>query len=310
VRVSIVIPTLNGVETLPEVLFRIRAQRFDGEVEIVAVDSGSTDGTWELLEREADRLVRIRPHEFNHGRTRNLGIEHASGALIVLLVQDALPGDDRWLEQLTAPLRADPTVAAAYARQQPRAGASQITSAALGRYQAASRAPRRVRFASRRELEALSPLERLDACTFDNVCSCLRREVWLHHPFPEVAIAEDVLWAVEVLRTGHGIAYVPEAFVFHSHERGARYEFWRTALCHRALGTAFGLRTVPGARDLLRGIASSTVEHLAQAAREPRTRRLSELARGVGLAVAWPLGQFVGGLAAERGWDWLKARGV
>ncbi len=54
----------------------------------------------------------------------------------------------------------------------------------------------------------LSPLERLALCTFDNVCSCIRRSVWRVHPFPEAPIAEDVEWAREVLVAGYRLAYV------------------------------------------------------------------------------------------------------
>ena len=105
--VSIVLPTRNGAATLPAVLDAISRQQVDFPFEIVAVDSSSTDGTVDLLRGRADRLISIPRDEFDHGLTRNLGIEHASGELIVLLVQDALPASDSWLAALTAPLIAD-----------------------------------------------------------------------------------------------------------------------------------------------------------------------------------------------------------
>src|SRR5262249_44175789 len=106
-HVSVVLPTRNGADTLPAVLAAIRRQRADLAVEIVAVDSSSTDGTAELLRRSADRVVSIAADAFDHGLTRNLGIEHARGELVVLMVQDAEPASDRWLAALTAPLLTD-----------------------------------------------------------------------------------------------------------------------------------------------------------------------------------------------------------
>src|SRR5215472_9165657 len=103
--VSILILTRNGMETLPATLDRIAEQKRDFPLEVVAVDSGSTDGTAELLTRRADRVIPIAPTSFNHGGTRNLGIGHCKGDLVVLLVQDALPDTDNWLATLIEPLR-------------------------------------------------------------------------------------------------------------------------------------------------------------------------------------------------------------
>jgi glycosyltransferase involved in cell wall biosynthesis len=83
---SIILVTRNGAGTLPKVLHAIASQRTDFAFEIVAVDSGSTDGTVDLLERSVQRLVKIAAPAFNHGLTRNLAMEHAHGELAVFLV--------------------------------------------------------------------------------------------------------------------------------------------------------------------------------------------------------------------------------
>src|SRR5258706_3261125 len=90
-RVSIVLPTRNGAATLPDLLAALARQRTSVPLEIVAVDSESTDGTIEILRPRVDQLISIPAATFDHGLTRNLGIERASGELVVLLVQDALP---------------------------------------------------------------------------------------------------------------------------------------------------------------------------------------------------------------------------
>jgi rhamnosyltransferase len=213
------------------------------------------------LARRVDRLVPIAPASFNHGATRNLGIEHCRGDLVWLLVQDALPVSDDWLIALIRPLREDDHVAGAYARQIPRPEADAITRYYLGGYQACSEMPRTVSVASAEDFARLSAFDRLALCTFDNVCSCVRRSVWQVHPLPVTSSAEDVAWAREALLAGHRLAYEPWAAVVHSHHRSARYELDRTYMLHQRLHKLFGLTTVPTARHLARAIMTSLVAH-------------------------------------------------
>jgi hypothetical protein len=81
----------------------------------------------------------------------------------------------------------------------------------------------------------------------------------------------------------------------HSHERGARSELARTRAVHRELGALFALRTIPTRAVLLRAWAATLARHTRLAARRPR-----ELPRALALAVAWPLGQYLGGLDCAR----------
>jgi glycosyltransferase involved in cell wall biosynthesis len=290
--VSIVIPTRNGAATLPALLDAIARQRVDFPVEVVAIDCASTDGTSNLLRGRVDRLVPIATAAFDHGLTRNLGIEQARGDLIVLLVQDALPASDTWLAALTAPLLDDDRVAGAFARQLPRPDASPIARAYLARWAASSETPRMYSVESPAAFEALDPAARFERCVFDNVCSCIRRTVWQQRPFASTPIAEDLEWAKAVLLAGHRLAYVPAAAVIHSHDRPARYEFMRTYLLHRRLYQLFRLRTISTLPRLVRAIASSLAGHL----------RLERNGRAVALACVWPLGQYFGALSAIKGW--------
>ena len=309
--VSIVLLTRNGAGTLPATLAAIAGQRTDFSFEVVAVDSGSTDGTPALIEPLARELVRIGPGSFNHGLTRNLAIQHARGELVVLLVQDALPSSDDWLARLTAPLRINQQVAGAFCRQQPRADASAITKHYLGTWVAASATPRSATLTGANELDRLDPAARLRLCAFDNVCSCIRRSAWERIPFVDTPIGEDLEWAKAVLLAGFRLDYVPEAIVLHSHDRAARYELARTYVLHRRLFSLFGLRTIPTVRGLAHAIASSTRLHLAcerQAGTSGGVK--AGLGRALALAIAWPLGQYLGGLSAARGWKPIRINTV
>jgi rhamnosyltransferase len=318
---SVLLLTRDGMDTLPRVLASVRSQAVSFPFEIVAVDSGSRDGTAGFLRSQADRLVEIPAHEFNHGTTRNLGVEACLAPLVALLVQDAEPASEDWLARLVAPLREDHAegqapgggrLAGTYARQVPRADASAVARMYLSRHLAAGPAPRRQSVAGRTAFDALSPAQRLAVCTFDNVCACIRRDVWHRHPFKEAPIAEDLEWAREVLLAGYDLAYVPEAAVRHSHNRPAGYEFRRARLVHRQLRRLFGLATIPSPVHLARAIAVSAAAHARWTLAEPGTvrSRLSALPRALALAVAMPLGQYLGARSADAGRAWPRERGV
>lgn len=307
--VSIVIPTLNGGPTLRRLLAALAAQRADVETEIVAVDSGSTDGTLEALDESGATIVQVEPREFNHGTARNAALSRARGELAVLIVQDAVPADGGWLRALTAPLREDRRLAGTFARQQPWPDASRLTAHYLARWVACEAGPRIAQPMTPGELQAMSPADRHLACAFDNVCSCIRMAVWRAHPFRATPIAEDLEWAREVLTAGYALAYVPSAVVWHSHERPVRYELQRTYRVHQRLQALFELSTVPTVGALARAVCTTMPLHARLAAGEPRGRGKA-LLRAAGLAVALPLGQYLGARSAREGRELLRTRGV
>src|SRR5687768_4794215 len=92
--VSVIVPVKDGGPLLERVLAAVRAQ---GELELIVIDSGSIDGSQDVARAAGAELIEIAPHEFGHGRTRNLGAERASGELICFLTQDAVP-EPGWLK--------------------------------------------------------------------------------------------------------------------------------------------------------------------------------------------------------------------
>jgi rhamnosyltransferase len=308
-EVSILIPTRNGMATLPSLVRGLEQQDDSGTRELVIVDSGSTDGTREFAERVATRVLDVAPKHFNHGTTRNAGVSASRGRFVVLTVQDALPAHAEWLRNLLAPLRNDPIVAGTFARQVPRGDASAPVRAQLARWVAAQSSPRTVTV-TRDQLDRLPPHARLDHCAFDHVCAAVRRDVWSALPYEPTPIAEDVIWARAALLAGHAIAFVPDAVVEHSHERSAAYEFARTWALHQQLLRLFGLRAVPSLPALARSVATTVRHHHGLARSEGVPVGSRAWRRAMALAVAWPAGQFVGGWTAATGRTRWRPRGV
>ncbi len=294
-RVSVIVLTKNAGGALGTLLDAIWWQRVAGGLEVVAIDSGSTDGTVSRLARRA-RVIEIAPEDFNHGATRNLGAAEARGTYLVYLVQDAVPTSEDFIERLVTPLDADPAVAGAFARQVPAPGATRIASDYLDAWVAAGREPYVTSLpGGATELEAMPPLGRLRRCAFDNVASCVRRSVWERHPFATTPIAEDVQWSRDVLLAGYSIAFAADAVVRHSHDRGARYEFERTRALHGRLHDLFGIQTIPSFGGLAGAIASTAARHARLEWRQPH-----RWPRAASLAVAWPLAQYLGAREARR----------
>ncbi len=103
-EVSVVIPTCNRRRILGEVLDALAAQREAPRFEIVVVDDGSTDGTFEWLEQRAvpgssrsgPPLRLLRQQNRGPAVARNRGVAAAAGAIVAFLGDDTVP-EPGWL---------------------------------------------------------------------------------------------------------------------------------------------------------------------------------------------------------------------
>ena len=200
-RLSVVIRTLNEEGPLDRCLTVLRAQPGGEELDIVVVDSGSTDGTREIATRFAARVVEIAPAMFDYSRALNLGIDAAHGELIISLSAHAMPREADWLARMSAPF-ADEKVAAVGCRQEPWPDAEWRE-----RLRIATTFP---------DVPAVFDAGAVERMVFSNVASCFRRSLWERFPFTLPA-AEDLDWARRVVGDGWSIVYEPSASVYHSH---------------------------------------------------------------------------------------------
>jgi glycosyltransferase involved in cell wall biosynthesis len=85
VDVSVLIPVLNEIEHIEETAARMQGQTFDGEVEFLFIDGGSSDGTRELLDelgRADERVKRLNNPDRHIPAALNLGLHHARGRYV------------------------------------------------------------------------------------------------------------------------------------------------------------------------------------------------------------------------------------
>ena len=169
--VSVVIPVLNAAPYLPTLIPALQEQSV-APTEIILVDSGSTDETRDIAAGfTAVRVVNL--DRFTHGRSRNRGVQEATGEVIVLVTQDAVPQDNTWLATLVAPLGNDGVVAAC-SRQIPNDDASPME-----RFFLQKRFPQKGEVRNLETLEGDASYERV---LFSDVSCAALREVMLNIP--------------------------------------------------------------------------------------------------------------------------------
>lgn len=87
--VSVVIPTYNRALLLPKAIDSVLDQTF-GDVEVLVVDDGSTDGTEAVVRGYGDRVRYIGTENGGVAHARNVGMRHARGRLFAFLDSDDL----------------------------------------------------------------------------------------------------------------------------------------------------------------------------------------------------------------------------
>jgi len=237
VKVSVIIPTLNAGKEWRVVLERIGAQQGVREIEVIAVDSGSTDGTLALCAQHGVKVVRYPDEPFNHGTARNVGADAATGELLVFMSQDAIPVGAKAIAGLARPLHADPQVAAASARQVPRSDADLFTNWQLWCFHSkvlSYRTDTTVSVEPSR-LATLAPSERRRVAQIDNVFACVRRDAFVSLRFRPLAIAEDLDLGLRLLEHGYRIGFIPSVAAVHSHSRPPAYHMRRSFMETRVL---------------------------------------------------------------------------
>lgn len=241
VRASIVIRTLNESAYLGELLAQIHRQKTDTlEVEIVVVDSGSTDGTVDIAHSFGARVTFIAKSDFSFGRSLNRGCAFATGDILVFISGHCIPVENDWLDKLCQPLQ-DKVATYSYGRQ-------------IGDDDS--------NFSERRVFSKYFPLQSAipQAGFFcNNANSAIKRSAWEQHLFDEdITGLEDMELAKRLMNAGHKVAYVAEAVVFHHHRESwpqVRRRFEREALALQKIMPEIKLSRL----DTLRYIVTSTI---------------------------------------------------
>jgi len=266
--VSIIIPVKNGLPAFRAVIEAVARQKLDADYEVIIIDSGSRDGSRDVIPSDDPRfrLIEIPSSEFGHGKTRNLGAREARGEFCAFLTHDAMPVDEHWLAELIRPLREDPDVAGVFGRHIAYPDASPFTRWELETHFTGLRQWPKVKLEDAREYARNQGLRQIYHFYSDN-SSCLRKSVWEQYPYPDVDFAEDQLWAKQIVEAGYAKAFAWDSVVAHSHDYSLWERLQRSYDEARAFRRLFGYRLCDSKVEAAKRVLALTLRDAYLAAR-------------------------------------------
>lgn len=216
---SIVIRAYNEGKYIGRLLEGIKQQTIK-DVEIILVDSGSTDDTVSIAESFGVKIVRIPSSEFTFGRSLNYGIQAATRELVVFASAHVYPVYPDWLETLLRPFQ-DEQIALAYGKQRGYEGSKYSEHQIFRQWYPDLSKPRQ------------------ETAFCNNANAAIRKSLWEQNKYDETLTGlEDLAWAKWATQQGHAIAYIAEAEIIHVHNetpRGVYNRYRREAMALRKI---------------------------------------------------------------------------
>lgn len=150
--------------------------------------------------------------EFDHGGTRHKGMQYSKANVCICMTQDAVPADERLIEELVEPLK-DKQVAVSYARQLPKADAGPLEQFS-----------RKFNYPNESKCKTAADIETMGIKAFfcSDVCAAYNRETYMELGgfIRHTIFNEDMIFASGALKAGYHVYYAADAKVLHSHEYG------------------------------------------------------------------------------------------
>lgn len=205
---SIVIRAYNEEKHIGRLLEGIRQQTLK-DVEVILVDSGSTDKTVAIAESFGARIARIASEEFTFGRSLNFGVRAATREFVVIASAHVYPVYPDWLQSLLRPFENE-AVALTYGKQ---------------------RGPDSAKYSEQQIFHQWYPdvgKPNQPTAFCNNANAAIRKSLWKQNPYDETLTGlEDLAWAKWAKEQGYQITYVPEAEIIHVHNETPRGVFNR-----------------------------------------------------------------------------------
>lgn len=222
--VSIVYRALNEERWLEDSLIALHNQNSgDLTMEVVLVDSGSTDRTIEIAEKYNCRITHIKKSDFSFGRSLNIGCDFAKGRFFIFISAHCIPAHDNWLRELIKPLLdwEKSNIVYSYGKQ-------------IGHE--VSKFSEKQLFSKYFPENDSSPQE---GYFINNANSAIVASVWAKYRFDEdVTGLEDMVLGKLLVANEYKISYIASAPVIHIHEENfkqTRNRYYREALTLREI---------------------------------------------------------------------------
>ncbi|MFT4900761.1 MAG: rhamnosyltransferase [Lentimonas sp.] len=199
--ISLVLRSYNEAWALEDTLKAVFSQDFRGTIELIVIDSASTDGSHEIIRRyNPKEFIILQAGSYVPGTVLNQGFDLATNEWVVFLNSDATPANEKWLTQLLQAAVDTPNLGAAFSQQIPRQDCQAVFAHDYARC-----------FGPERESGQWDH--------FFSMVSCVAyKPTWAHHPIREdLHYAEDDEWTRRLKAAGYPIVMAENSIVTHSH---------------------------------------------------------------------------------------------
>jgi glycosyltransferase involved in cell wall biosynthesis len=206
---SIIIRAFNEEKHIKRLLEGIQKQTSSVDIEIILVDSGSTDNTVNIAKNYKAKIINIKPEEFSFGRALNRGCEAATGEFLIFASAHVYPLYTDWINRILKPFN-DPKIALVYGRQIGDKNSKYSEKQLFKKW-----------FPEISNFNQSHPF-----C--NNANAAIRKSLWLELPYDESLTGlEDLDWANKILKSGYNVAYDAKATIVHVHEETPKKIFNR-----------------------------------------------------------------------------------
>lgn len=157
--------------------------------------------------------------EYDHGKTRDMGVQFSKAPYFLCMTQDAVPYNEVLIEELLKVLQKE-NVASVYGKQLARENGHILENFT-----------RKFNYPDESRIKSKSDLQELGIKTYfcSNVCAAYKRDVYdkLGGFIKKTIFNEDMIYAAAVIKAGYEIGYVAQAQVIHSHHYTGKQQFHR-----------------------------------------------------------------------------------
>ncbi len=217
--IDVIIPTYRPEKEFRELLERLSTQTRPVRKIIMMNTRTDTDVEAFVKGMEKVELHEVEKKDFDHGGTRDAGVGFSDADYLLFMTQDALPADEKLVEEL-ANAFTEPAIKAAYARQLPKDDCREL-----------ERYTRDFNYPAESRVKSSADLQTLGIKTFfcSNVCAMYERETYVNQGgfIHKTIFNEDMIYAGGLIDAGFQIAYAAQARVWHSHNYSGLIQFHR-----------------------------------------------------------------------------------
>lgn len=224
--ITVIIPTKNAGPIFEQVVQRILNQSNVTNIQLIVVDSGSTDQTRDIASKYHAQVISENPSSFSHSQSRNKAAQYANGTYIVFTVQDALLLNDKTLYESISFLK-ESNAKAISARHIPY-----FTSDAFAAWNVYSymnmispHEQDRIIQCNKQRFDGLSFTKKRSMCILDDTFAVYKKKTFdkMNQYESTLSFAEDLDMAKRMICKGHEIGFLYSNGIIHSHTRPPEY---------------------------------------------------------------------------------------